>query len=257
MPGRTAAAAAAPFPTRARRAEESTDRAGTRAPAAPGPRGRRARSRPPARAVVIMPTAPVGDSRLAADAFGERHLIAGRHGNLLRRITNPPDEQSTRSTPSGLHAPRQLHRSVERPAAVRPVGRRDAQKQRQFRGPGGAHRLRHFAARSGCGSRSCPPYSSVAAIAQRREKLVDQVAVRAVDLHHLEARRQGAPRRRRERLDHRGDFGLASARPERGSSGRKRYRAGRHRLPAAFGAAIAPPPSQGRRVLALRPACAS
>ena len=70
----------------------------------------------------------------------------------------------------------------------------------------------------------------VAHVGERREELVDQVAVRAMDIEHVEARLVGAPRRLAPALDHFGDLG-ARQRARRRIGRRRVDAARRHQLP--------------------------
>ena len=70
----------------------------------------------------------------------------------------------------------------------------------------------------------------VAQIRERREELMDQVAVRAMDIEHLEARLVRAPRRLAPALDHLGDFRMRQ-RARRRIALRRVHRARRDKLP--------------------------
>ena len=170
---------------------------------------------------------------------------------MLACATFPPDEQSTRSAPRRPEPPRQLHGLLDIPAARRPVRRGDPDEQGQAFGPDRADRFHHLEAEPhavveraavGVGPR----------VAERREELVQQVAVRGVDLDDLDAEMPRAngcrPKRlydraqplRVERLRHwigRRERPIVRAcrRPASGL-GRERART----FPGTFGAALAP-----------------
>ena len=151
---------------------------------------------------VIRPTAAVAMPAARADRRGERHLVARAERDLLRREL-PPEEQSTRSTPSGRAA---AASAIDSPSAQPPSTQsrgRDAHRQRQLRGPGGAHRLDDLEQQPRA-PREVAAVGVAAPVGERREELVQQVAVRRVQLEQPEAGRdaRGArtprtPRRRR------------------------------------------------------------
>ena len=132
-----------------------------------------------------------------------------------------------------LEAAHQSHGVVGGPAVRNPIGGGNPEEQRQASRPRAAHRFRHL-------QRETHPVIQAAAvfvgapIAQGREKLVDQVAVRAMDLDHVESRPQGARRSLAEAIGETVNFRLGE-RVRRRVSGAERHGAGRRRLPAAFG----------------------
>ena len=97
-----------------------------------------------------------------------------------------------------------------------------------------------------------------ALVGDRREELVQQVAVRGVDLEAVEAEPRRARGRAREVVAHLLQAGGVE-RERRLLARRMRQRRRRDRLPRAGLAErrSAAPPSQGARLDALRPACAS
>ena len=128
------------------------------------------------------------------------------------------------------HQLRQFHRFVRIPAALSPVSRGDAHKQRQMLGPFTAHLIYNL---------KCEPHAIfkaaailvAALVGKRRKKLVQQVAVSRVYLNKVEASLSCPARCLAERCNHCHD-----ARPieRRGYSvvGRKGDCAGPYRLPA-------------------------
>ena len=126
------------------------------------------------------------DPGLVADPPRERDLVALGRPGCAALGTRAPDETSIRSTPS----------SLSRQARARPTARRPS-RPRPSRSPRSA---RTAAARRASAPRSrsatrrssrirfsrLPPYSSLRWLLQRREELVQQVAVRRVDLDHAE-----------------------------------------------------------------------
>ena len=113
-------------------------------------------------------------------------------GSAVDRPVRPPDDVSTTSMPSAFSSLRIGDRVVDVPAAAA-VDRRDADEHRLVLRPVLAHRL-------GRGEREAHAAGAVAAIlvvalvADRREELRQQVAVRAVDLDDVVARGIGAAR---------------------------------------------------------------
>ena len=103
----------------------------------------------------------------------------------------PPLLTSIRSTPADLEHPRYLHHLTEVDAPFGVVGRRNTHEQWPV-APDLAHGRNEFA-------QAAQPACQVAAIAvaalvgERGEELVEQVAVRRVQLDHVETRGQGAP----------------------------------------------------------------
>ena len=104
-----------------------------------------------------------------------------------------------------------------------------------------------------------PPYSSVRAVRQRREELVREIAVRAVEFQPAVARRQRPRRAARGTPPRPRRFPPGSTRAAvRSLSGSNASALGADRQPAALRVSgTCPLPSHGRWVLALRPACAS
>jgi hypothetical protein len=165
----------------------------------------------------------------------------------------PPDEQSTRSTP---RAAASLASATES-SAVQPPSTQSLAEMRSSSGgrpatpPHVLDDLEHQA----------HPAREVAAVAvgarvgQRREELVQQVAVRRVHLDHVEAGGERAAGGGDEVGAHLRDALLV----ERGGLGEPREGSsvGPTGTQPPSAAARPPRPSHGRRALALRPACAS
>ena len=134
----------------------------------------------------------VGNAGLPLHRRRERHLEAER---ALDRQRGRQAGQAARGTVDHVDAQRlQLlgegHRVLDVPAA-RTVDRRDADEHRLVLRPVGPHRARR-------GEREAHAAGAVAAIlvvarvADRRQELRQQIAVRAMDLDHVVARRIGA-----------------------------------------------------------------
>ena len=167
-------------------------------------------SRSSSRASSTRSACPSATIASACSGVGDQADRAGRHGRLApdplartapdspgrpgsaRRARVPPDEQSTRSTPSSASR----RASATDCSTSQPPS---AQSVAEIRTNSGSSPGHARAPRSATSSSSRmrlsnePPYSSVAAVGERREELVQQVAVRRVDLDHLEA---GGQRRR-------------------------------------------------------------
>ncbi len=104
-----------------------------------------------------------------------------------------------RSTPSGAQEAGQRDRVVAAPAALDPVGGRDAHEERELRRPDRADGAHDLEQEAGSGPRTSRP-SRRSPVRQRREERVgQQVAVRGVELEDIEARPRRAARGRRER----------------------------------------------------------
>ena len=95
-----------------------------------------------------------------------------------------------------LETPRQRHRILRRPAAVDPVRRRNPPGQRQVFRPRGPDGPRHFQRETDAVFKRTT-VRVVALVGQRRQKLVPEIAVRAVQFQPAVARRQRPLRRRR------------------------------------------------------------
>ena len=152
--------------------------------------------------------------------------------------------------------PGEPHRVLDRPAAVGPVGAGDPDDQRQGGGYGGPHRV-HDLEQQPDPVLEGAAVRVLAVVRERREELVQQVAVRGVQLDQVEARRDRPAGRGREGLD---DLGDAVARSSSAGSSRSPGKpsgdGATGRQPPAS-SATAPRPSHGTWLDALRPACAS
>src|SRR5258706_5532450 len=123
---------------------------------------------------------------LALDPLGEGDLIAGPGGDPYARHI------SSGGAVHEIHAPlagdaRQLDTLVEMPAAFCPVGGRDAEEERELVGPDAAHGIDGFQHETNTVLEAASVVV-VAGVAQRREKLVQQIPVSAVQLEHAESR---------------------------------------------------------------------
>ncbi len=140
------------------------------------------------------------DVGLLAHACRQPDLIARTDGDLLgRRVTARTDIDEVAA--QGLQLARGLDRVLDGEAAFDPVGRRDAHAQRLVARPRLAAGLEHL-------ERKAPALFHRAAIlvaapvAERREELVQQIAVRAVQLDQVETQPQAALDRRYKRRLH-------------------------------------------------------
>ena len=124
------------------------------------------------------------------DLPGERHLIAGLHGDLLLGAQAAAAEVHGRDALAGQQATQDDGLRFV-PAALDPVGGAQAHEQRLVHGPGVPDGARDFqqqphavleGAAVGVG----------AGVRQRRQELVQQVAVRGVNLDGVEAGHLGA-----------------------------------------------------------------
>jgi hypothetical protein len=127
---------------------------------------------------------------LAADALGKGSLIAGAERNFAEG-TMPPEEQSMRSTPRGLTCrARAMESSMVQPPSVQSEA-----EMRSHRGRRSGQTLRTASMIS---RRMRVRFSKAAAVLvgagvdQRREKLVDEIAVGSVDFDKFEAGFEGA-----------------------------------------------------------------
>ena len=140
------------------------------------------------------------DAGVLANALGKRRLIAGADRNLRRR-----DVAARRAVDQvdaeRLQLARELDRLLDVPAAVDPIGRGNAREQRQLLRATRCESPSATSRTSRVRFSNEPPYSSVPLIAQRRQELVQQIAMRGVDLDHakaggVRALRRGGKRRR-------------------------------------------------------------
>ena len=130
-----------------------------------------------------------GQGRCFFDRFGQVHLVLGTNGNfLLRRDTARRDVHELR--PGLLEQNGQLGGFFHRPAAVDPVGARDAHAQRAAKGL--AHGFEHLQRKADAVFKRAAIRVG-ALVGNRRQKLVQQIAVRGVQLHRLDAQLLAAP----------------------------------------------------------------
>jgi len=130
---------------------------------------------------------------LVADPPGQRHLIAG-----LRRPRRFRHDAAARRADiidaDGAQRGGEDHRLVDGEAAIEPVGGADPEAERSLGRPDLAHRRRHF-------ERIAHPVVEAAAIVvgavigERGQKLVQQIAMGAVDLGDVDPEPRGALRR--------------------------------------------------------------
>ena len=192
------------------------------------------------------------DAGFLADALGERHLIAGCGRDLC--VVNAA---AARGADIGgadvLQRLRDRDRLVDREAAVHPFAGREACPDHHRGRHGGAHRLgdRHDEAHPVV-ERAAPVVGAL--VGERREELVEQVAVGAVDLDEVEAGARGALGGGGPGADEALDAVLVEGLrhvPARCEGDGRRC----HGLPGVFvGAERARRPCQGRLTEALRPA---
>ena len=145
---------------------------------------------------VIRPTAMVGMLRRLLHRAGQRHLIARADRDFLRAASG---RRSTRGSARSraLRAPARTRSSARCPSRLRP-SRFPRRASLTGRSAGNAART---ASKTSSGKRirfsRLPPYSSSRRLDERRQELVQQIAVGAVELDGVEPEPRGAPRRRR------------------------------------------------------------
>jgi len=234
------------------RAAASMGRAATRGPAGPG--------RPAARDDLLrllrlgdQAHGAGGDTCLAPDRLGEGHLVARAERDL--RVRNLPAARAVDEIDASWRRRRQ--NSIDCPRSQPPSASRWPRCGRAAAGSGATRRARPRDLQ-----RQAHPVLERAAVAvlapvgERREELVQQVAVRGVDLDAVEAGGEGAARSLGEGLDDTRMSASSSARGI-GEPGAKASALGATvGQPPASGARPAPP-RHGTSVDALRPACAS
>ena len=146
-------------------------------------------------------------------------------------VVRPPLDASMAEQPRRSRAWANASRLLDVPAARRPVGRRYPDCHGPVARERRANRVEHFE-REPHAVLEAAAVLVVAQIGQRRQKLVEEIAVRAVELHRVEAEAAGARSCRRERL---ADAPKAAAieRDRRMVGRTKRLWRRRDRLPAA------------------------
>ena len=173
-----------------------------------------------------------GNGGFGADARGKGSLKTGTDGDLCvrnqaaRGDVDEVDAVSTQETGErdGL---------VGRPAVVNPVGGRDADKKREVGWPGSADGVDDLQEEAGAVLEAAA-VSIGALIGERREELMQQIAVGSVDLNEVEAGGKGAFCRLREGRDDGVDTGLVERLGDCIVGG-KGDRARGDGLPATFG----------------------
>ncbi len=125
------------------------------------------------------------DLRVLLHVLGEGHLVAGRDGDRdPGRVAARGDVEEVGAVLGGPAGDRRGLLLV--PAGVaRPVGRGEAHQQRHV-GDLGAHGVDHLEQQARPVLQAAAELV-VAVVAQRREELVHEVAVRGVDLEHVES----------------------------------------------------------------------
>ena len=190
----------------------------------------------------------------------KRHLVA-----VADRVVPAAAEAAAggvdASTPRAFSSRAKATVSSSVTPSRRAVDRRRPGRRAAVVGPGGAHGLDHLEREAHAVlARAAVPV--LAPVGQRREELVEQVAVRGVHLDDVEAGGQGAPGGGDERLAHLGQLvdgqrvrGRASPAP---TGTALADTVGHGSSPGrAFSAVTGPSPSQGALLLALAPAWAS
>ena len=144
--------------------------------------------------------------------------------------------------------PCQLHRLIGRPAALGPVRRRNAHKQRQMIRPRSAHSVGHLEQQpDAIVEAAAVPVGAL--VGKRRQEFVQQVAVRRVNLNKIESSLVGAPRRIGKCADYAGNFCLIQCLRHRIG---RRKRESRLALPAP---SVLPPGSAVARRQTARSCC--
>ncbi|GAB3955888.1 hypothetical protein GCM10027614_66530 [Micromonospora vulcania] len=169
---------------------------------------------------------------LAPDPGGQWHLVAGAERDALLQAHAAGGGVDQVHADSG-QLTGEHHAVVQRPTALDPVGRGDPGEHRHVLADRGAYRAGHLQRQS----HPAGPVAAVrvgAVVAQRREELVQQVAVRGVDLHGGEPGSQRPFGRGGEAVHDAGDGGRVEGvrDPEAGG---ERLDARRDRRPATLG----------------------
>ena len=169
-------------------------------------------------------------SDLVFDPVRKRHLVARAElDGLLRR--HPAAGHMDCRAAARLQRVRQGQGAFDVPAAGHPIGGRDARPHRQARREGLAHGLEHLERKTHAVGQAAAVFV-VALVGDRREELVQQVAVRGVNFHAVQAQPRSAQRRRGKL----GAHALQTIAVERRRCvfrGRMRHRRRCHRLPGA------------------------
>ena len=172
-----------------------------------------------------------GNSGFAPNLLGKRNLKAGRNRNLGgRHKTSSGDVNQVDAMLAQQSG--KAHRLLCRPAAFHPVSGGDAHEYRQMLRPGSTHCIDHQQREVHAVLKAAAELIR-ALVGERRQKLMQQIAVRRVYLDKVEARALGTARGCGKTAHHRGDTRLGQ-RLRHGVLRRKRDGTGRNRLPAAF-----------------------
>ncbi len=162
---------------------------------------------------------------------GVRHLIAGhaRHQRHVGLAADAAGRAVHQIDVARTQLARQGHRVVEAPQPALAVHRGDTEEQRPILWPGGPHRLGDLERKTHA-VLARAAIAIGAAVRHRREELVDQIAMRAVDFADVVARVGGALRRIAARGEHGADVVVVHLDRHRKAAPR-RQRAGRQTAP--------------------------
>ena len=125
----------------------------------------------------------------AFDFFRERHVVAGRKRNLLARVYLSGGDVHEVAT-EFFQRLSEDNRFFRRPTAVDPIGRRHAHAERLVGWPNVTHRCEHLERIAHAVGRAAAIFV-VALIGERREELVQQIAVADMEFTQFEADAHG------------------------------------------------------------------
>jgi hypothetical protein len=168
---------------------------------------------------------------LGLDALGQRHLVARRQQDLLLR-RDATGGHMHEVAAARRECLREGDAALDIPAALDPVGGREAHAHRHRRRHRGTHRLGHLE-REAHAVLERTAVAVGALVGQRREELMQQVAMRAVQLDGVDAQRLRALRGLHEGRLHAQQAGGVERQWCR-LAGRMRQGRRRHRLPRAL-----------------------
>ena len=136
------------------------------------------------------------DTRLALHAFSVRHLIArhARHDGHVERTADAARRASDDIDAARFKFARECNGVVHVPRAALAIDRRDAEEQRLVLRPHRTHGLGHFE-REAHTPRQIAAVRVGALVRERRQKLMNEVTVRAVHFADVEAGIETALRR--------------------------------------------------------------
>src|SRR5512135_1578568 len=126
-----------------------------------------------------------GDRRALLHLLGERQLVAWRHLDTLLRH-QPAARYAHVVEADARELARVGHRVVGLEAALEPVARGDARAQAAIPRPGLAQRARDLERRAHAVFEAAA-VAVAARVGERREELVQEIAVRGVHLEHVQA----------------------------------------------------------------------